>query len=317
MFAAFALLAACGQGTSSAPTVLLPGTTAIAVLPAGTTVTLSQNGFGASTQLPATTSLPAPTQVTAIWSTSLPAGLPVLQSQLRHPQSLTRTALFFIGLQFSADVSFSGAPGFTLALPSSVDPKAGPFFFAFYDPTNSTAGWQFAVAGTPVLSGTTLTAAPTSTKINYVSGVTYWFALYQQINTSTPAPGPTPTPSPTSTPSPTPTATPTAPPPGVLSVNPSVVNIYGLGPSFSQGLQVQETAYTGPFSQTNTCNPAGGAIATFSPATGTGPTMSVNVTGARAGTCSITYSDSSNQQTSVTVTVTTNGIVIQSHGKGF
>jgi len=100
-------------------------------------------------------------------------------------------------------------------------------------------------------------------------------------------------------------------PPGVLSVSPNPVNIYGAGASFATNISVQETGYAGTFTETDTCHPGTGTIATFSPASGPGPTLNVTATGVTAGTCSITYSDSFNQQQTVAVIVTTSGFIIQ------
>jgi hypothetical protein len=90
------------------------------------------------------------------------------------------------------------------------------------------------------------------------------------------------------------------------------VNIYGAGAPFAATITVHETGYAGTFTETDTCNPGTGTIATFSPASGSGPTLNVTATGVAAGTCSITYADSFNQQQTVTVIVTTNSFIIQS-----
>jgi hypothetical protein len=125
-----------------------------------------------------------------------------------------------------------------------------------------------------------------------------------------PASSPTPTVSPTATASPAPTAspTPTPPPPGVLSVNPASIQIYGTGTSNAAAIFVQETGYSGSFAQTNTCS----SIATIAPASATGPTATFTAVGVNAGTCSTTFSDASSQHTTISITVTTSGFVVQS-----
>jgi hypothetical protein len=117
---------------------------------------------------------------------------------------------------------------------------------------------------------------------------------------------------PSATPIPGPSATPTPPPPGVLSVNPASLTLIGIGASDSQQIGVVETAYTQAFGVTSTC----ANIATVMPLTGTGPSLSVTVTGLANGSCSVTITDVQNQAKQVAVTVSTAGISLQSVGDG-
>jgi hypothetical protein len=113
-----------------------------------------------------------------------------------------------------------------------------------------------------------------------------------------------------SVPTPTPTASP--PPPGVLSVNPSNMTLIGSGATYTQQIAVVETAYTQAFAVTSTC----GNVATLTPLTGTGPSLSVAVTGLAAGSCSATVSDTQNHSVQIAIAVSTAGISLQSLGAG-
>jgi hypothetical protein len=117
---------------------------------------------------------------------------------------------------------------------------------------------------------------------------------------------------PSATPSPGASATPTPPPPGVLSVNPSNLTLIGIGATDSQQIGVVETAYTQAFVVTSTC----ANTATLAPLAGTGPSLSVTVTGLAAGSCSATVTDAQNQSEHVAITVSTAGISLQSLGAG-
>jgi hypothetical protein len=74
----------------------------------------------------------------------------------------------------------------------------------------------------------------------------------------------------------------------------------------SGGFTVTENGYTGTLTAANG-TPSCAGIATFSPASGTGPVASFTVTAVAAGNCQIKISDSSGNSTAVSVTVTTTG----------
>jgi hypothetical protein len=107
-----------------------------------------------------------------------------------------------------------------------------------------------------------------------------------------------------------PTSFPTASPPGVLSVSPSSLAVDGTGAINAQTLLVQESGYSGNFSESDTC----AGIATLAPGNGPGPSLSEAVTGVGPGQCSATFSDAFAQVQHATITVTTGGFSIQSRG---
>lgn len=111
--------------------------------------------------------------------------------------------------------------------------------------------------------------------------------------------------SPSSSPSASPT--PTAPPSGVLSVNPTALSINGTGASYAQNVYVQETGYSGAFSESDNCT----SIASVAPSSGAGPAATFIVTPSGAGTCTATFADVNGNRVLVAVTVTTTGFAVQ------
>lgn len=108
--------------------------------------------------------------------------------------------------------------------------------------------------------------------------------------------------------SPSPSPSPSPPPPNVLSVNPSSVAVNGTGAASAASILVQETGYTGAFTESDTCS----GIASVTPSAGTGPSFTFTAEGVVAGTCTASFTDASAQRVSTTIVVTTNGIIIQS-----
>jgi len=90
-------------------------------------------------------------------------------------------------------------------------------------------------------------------------------------------------------------------------ISPSSLTINGAGNTGQ--IAVSETGYTGNFSQTNSCETNG--IATFSAASGSGPSWTVTITAETGGTCSALFSDSNGQQQTASITITTSGFTIQ------
>jgi hypothetical protein len=154
---------------------------------------------------------------------------------------------------------------------------------------------------TPVASVTptavpTATAGPTATP---TAGPT---ATPTAAPTATPtaAPTATPTPAPTATPTPAPTATPT---PAPLTLSAATVSL--TSPGQNAPFTVSEAGYSGALSATSGGTSSCSGIATFSPASGSGPSATFTVTAVAAGQCTIVVSDSHGQSVSETVYVTT------------
>jgi len=110
-----------------------------------------------------------------------------------------------------------------------------------------------------------------------------------------------PTPLPTAVPTATPVPTPV--PPNALTApggNSVAMTKAGQNGTFT----VQENGYTGTLTASNG-SPSCAGIATFAPASGTGPTATFTITAVAAGICQIKVQDTNSQTVAVSVTVTT------------
>jgi hypothetical protein len=87
------------------------------------------------------------------------------------------------------------------------------------------------------------------------------------------------------------------------------------GAQFAQTFTATEVGDSGAISETDTCSPGGGAIATITPASASGPNATFTVTPQSAGTCTVTVHDAFGQTAPVSVTVTTTGLTVQSQRK--
>jgi hypothetical protein len=92
-----------------------------------------------------------------------------------------------------------------------------------------------------------------------------------------------------------------------MSANPTSLSINGTGASYAQNTYVQETGYTGAFTESDKC----ATIATVTPSSGTGPAAMFTVTPSAAGTCAAKFADTNGNQVSVAITVTTTGFTVQ------
>jgi hypothetical protein len=92
----------------------------------------------------------------------------------------------------------------------------------------------------------------------------------------------------------------------VLTAGPNPTDVYGLGAAFAKTINVTETGYGGTFGESDNCS----GIATVTTSNNHGSTAHYTVTGVAAGSCAATYTDSSSQQATVNIVVTTNGIII-------
>jgi hypothetical protein len=111
--------------------------------------------------------------------------------------------------------------------------------------------------------------------------------------TATPAPTPTPTPTPT--PAPVPQASQT-----------SVTFASGS----AQNVSITESGYTGTFTESDTCNPLSGAIASVAAQSNANGAATYAITPLAAGTCNVTISDTSGRGTTISVSVASAAITI-------
>jgi hypothetical protein len=134
----------------------------------------------------------------------------------------------------------------------------------------------------------------------------YVFQFYATPVVAAPSASPSPQATATATPTPVPSAQ------GAIVANPVALAINGTGPSAAQSLQIAENAYTGSFSESDTC----AGIATVVPGTLAGPSATATVTGVASGTCTATFHDRFGQSTPVTITVTVTAFGVQSRARG-
>ncbi len=122
----------------------------------------------------------------------------------------------------------------------------------------------------------------------------------------TPTPTPTPTPIPTASASPVPTATPipTATPNSAIVISPYSLNFFNTGAAYAQTFTVGENGFSGTYTETDTCHPSSGTIATLSPTSAGGPNAIFTVTPVNAGTCTITITDGIGNTAAVSIGVT-------------
>lgn len=106
---------------------------------------------------------------------------------------------------------------------------------------------------------------------------------------------PTPTPAPVATPTPT---------PAPAAIGGSAISMTFTTAGSSAQFTVTENSYGGPLTAANG-SPSCAGIATFAPASGTGPSATFTLTAVAAGTCSIVVSDNHGGSVGVNVTVTT------------
>lgn len=104
------------------------------------------------------------------------------------------TPLLYITLTASGAVTFTGLPGFTIALPTSLV-NAGPFYLAQYE--NGT--WVTIAGPLNQSNGSVTFPMLTTGSLTLSSGGSVYYALYNGGTAPTPSPGISPTPGPTST----------------------------------------------------------------------------------------------------------------------
>lgn len=83
------------------------------------------------------------------------------------------------------------------------------------------------------------------------------------------------------------------------------------GAGYAQMLSVEEGAYSGAFTETDTC----AGIATIAQTGTSGIVYIYTATAVAAGTCNAKFSDAAQQSQTIGVTVTTTAYTVQSRGK--
>lgn len=101
-----------------------------------------------------------------------------------------------------------------------------------------------------------------------------------------------------------------ATPSGPIGLNTNGLSFIAAGSPNAQAFTASESGYSGTFTESDTCHPAAGTIATVAPANANGPSATFTVTPQSAGSCAVTVTDAYGQTSAVTVGVTiTQGMV--------
>jgi len=93
------------------------------------------------------------------------------------PPPAYSTAILYISIAVSNNVTFSGSP--SLSFQISVPPgTAGSYYLAFYDPTQATPNWVSGWEGPVNINSQTAYVFNTYSTITLQANQTYWWALY-------------------------------------------------------------------------------------------------------------------------------------------
>jgi hypothetical protein len=231
-----------------------------------------------------TATVPPPTAgagatLTMTLSKSAPSGVSPAATTRTTLATTTQHGLLYIVLSASAALTLPNLPALSI-IQTTVD--SGPEGIAEYE----TAGLTL-VEGPLDGSKTMLpfTAPAPAEPLAMNAGTPVDFVLLGNLASASPTPSPSPSPTP--------------PSPGVLSLQPTQVNLDGIGQTGT--LAIAETGYSGAFTVTGTC---GGAtpIASLT-AAGPGPTTSLTVTAQTSGQCTVSVADAYGQMQSATVVV--------------
>ncbi|MDB5042514.1 MAG: hypothetical protein JWN27_3240, partial [Candidatus Eremiobacteraeota bacterium] len=141
----------------------------------------SAGGIAGAISLPGAS---APSTMTETSSTIAPDGA-FSQSALRSPQSGTLTFYFYVTLVTPITITFTGIPGFSLTLPSTIPTTGRSFFYAISDPTVTNVAQEFRTEGPATVSGQNITFAPTANPITLQAGKKYVVTFYASSQSGT------------------------------------------------------------------------------------------------------------------------------------
>lgn len=85
-----------------------------------------------------------------------------------------------------------------------------------------------------------------------------------------------------------------------ITIAPKTLSLLGTGVVNAASVTVSEKSYTGKFTEASTCK----GTATAAPLTGKGPSFKVTITGAKAGSCTLTFSDTKHNKVVLPITDT-------------
>jgi hypothetical protein len=94
---------------------------------------------------------------------------------------------------------------------------------------------------------------------------------------------------------------------GKIDVSPASLDILAAGSGNALTAAVSSAGYTGIFTSSNTCK----GVATIKPERAKGPKFTVTATGAKAGSCAVTFADADHQTATLKVDVTTTAVQLK------
>ena len=278
-------------------TVATPSGSATAAPLAIALPTSLPSGFGGSISLPVSqASIPPNTVVEDTVGNQSPTGVPLIQSSLRSPAALRApaagtgaTAILFVQLFFSNNVTFPSQPTFSFTLPTAyLNIPNVSFYVAEYAPLYSFYGWVYGYEGPGTVTGATVNFTPAQQPTFYLANQPAYFALYA-ISVAAPTPSPAPSA----------TALPTPPP---LSAQPASVSFAAVGGA-PQTVTIADasSSYSGGY----TATVDNSAIAA---ATVAGKTVTITAVGPGLATVTIATTDGRSLLVPVGVTTTTTAL---------
>jgi len=107
------------------------------------------------------------------------------------------------------------------------------------------------------------------------------------------------------------TASPSSSPTNSPSVPQSSTSSIAFQSGTAQTFTIKETGYSGAFTESDTCNPLTGQIASVTAVSNTGGAASYQVAPIAAGACTVTITDASSRSATISVSVATAAITVQ------
>jgi len=278
-FAAFLTACSGGGGGSTAPAAvptLAPtsATSNVTVTSAAATVTLPPvGGYTATASFPSSDAS-GPVAISSTVSTTRPSGLPALQSGSRVPKTIATHVYLFLAFVSPVTITFTGLPGFTMTMPSTVNTSAEQFYLAVY----ANGAWQEPAVGPAAVQGQQISFPEISgNPVTMQANTPVYIALYGT----------------------------TVAAPGAITLSPASLNFTAVGTAATQSVTGSQPNFSGYLSTNATCKSGNTTIATV------GPGANVNqfsITPVAAGSCTLTIYGGSGQTANLPVSVTTTTI---------
>jgi hypothetical protein len=264
------------QGFSNSNAVAIPQAAPGAVT---VPVALSSDATGASANaaLPAAASVPTDTTIAVTYASTGDSSLPPLSVRRKSNSArtvrdggVTKNAIAYLRVQFSADVTLPQAPGFTFTVPGTLTTTGVNYWLALYDPMRAAAGWQEGFEGPATVSNTTVNGktvtqfafASNGQPVTFAANQVYYFVVFAIV-----ANAPTPTPVPSTVPT---NAPPTGKPAKVIATPANVQ--FASTTDTPVPVTFSETGFAGNFTLSGDCT---GIVNT----TGASPTWTLTPVG--------------------------------------